>query len=427
VIEVKMRLATDRFKVRKWVGLHAPYRWIALGLWSAILSSGAVLAQTAEPSYNWIFTKGVAANGSGSTLDIRVPQGNGLLGRFACVDNQGKGTYTVLTLAAHIGQLRSGTPAQVTLTTPQGRYDFNGLVVEPATGGGIKGITFSLANNHPVWPSLAHGSYVDYQVKGYTGSRLSLASSGGKIALFAQACSGQSPAPALVTAPRPPVPATPPAGQTASGTPGSGQANAQPQQPALPFYQTKPGRSAWRNRNYPFRNRNGTQTVYTARVTNGGLALHAFCSPQRNLYLFITRSGNGYPDFEQRIRQATAKNPSFEFAFAGGPAFRLPMGISPATGPKGELIVEQTSDSNSDFISQLLSASSVSVRNPPFGASFQLRGSKKAICATLRQCGASSGICGDKSPAASGNASGRCRSRSVYVPGRGCILKKFAR
>lgn len=389
-----------------------------------------VLAQNA--GYNWVLTKGASANGDGSKLDINIPQSNAPLGRLTCVDNRGKGTYTVLTLAANTGATKSGAPAQISVTTPRGKHDFAGLVVDPATGGGIKGVTFSVANNHPIWPSLAYGPHIDYQVKGNVGSRLVLTSARGKIAMFANACgfappglpnnaaaTPQVPVTAPVTVPKAPVRAPVQPVQPVPVQPPA----VQPQVPALPFYQTSPGRSAWRNRSYRIKTNSGTEKVYTANVTNGGLALHAYCVGGQNLQFFITRSGRKYPEFLKRVRQAMATGPNFDFAFAEGKTYPVQMFLD----SEGDIATRQSVDAGSNFVEEFLRNRSLSITKAPFGASFQLRASKKAICKVVNRCGATSSFCGKKSRSPSGSASKRCRPRSVYVPGRGCILRRYAR
>lgn len=142
----------------------------------------------------------------------------------------------------------------------------------------------------------------------------------------------------------------------------------------------------------------------SAYVQSHGLELVTFCVDPRqtgNDYrvgMYIQETpGGGYPQFAERLRQGLARKPSWagtdfkviDLSFSNGKS------MSTATarpglvngqwvlGPNG-----QTLDARSDDLENLMATNSVTISAPPLVATFQLDGSRDAICDVMNACGA---------------------------------------
>ena len=204
-------------------------------------------------------------------------------------------------------------------------------------------------------------------------------------------------------------------GQGSTTSSGGGGSTTVPTAPAaptnvtaatLPTVSRGPGTSRWSNRTQRLRIAGG-QSVYTASVRVPGLEMVTYCAEDKREGGFglgvLVRKNGSYPAFSSRIRQGIAARPVFasgpnrqiEMSFSNGEivddAATRPrmtnqeLGIGPNAGVFGE---------SSTALEYFMSESEVTVGLDPFRATFQLSGSRKAICAVMNRCGASVPGCG---------------------------------
>ena len=145
-----------------------------------------------------------------------------------------------------------------------------------------------------------------------------------------------------------------------------------------------------------------------------------------NLILAET-AGNSYPQLDQRLEQAQNAGQAMQVRASGGSSFQLPF---TQYGLTGEIAVGDQFSPSSLLITSLMKDNSVTFSTGSFGATLQLRGSRKAICNVINRCGAVVQGCQPKpkkvvKPRVPKTNPGRCRARSVWVSGRGCILRKY--
>ena len=205
--------------------------------------------------------------------------------------------------------------------------------------------------------------------------------------------------------------------------------------PTLPTVSRGPSTSRWSNKTQRL-NVAGGKSVYTASVRVPGVELVTYCAKDNRdgglgLGALVRRNG-GYPAYTKRIRQGIAARPVFaegpnreiEISFSNGEVVddaaaqpRLSdqeLGVGPNAGVFGE---------GSTALEYFMSESEVTVALEPFKATFQLLGSRKAICAVMNRCGASvPGCTGGSASTVTPVTTGRCtggryfsRSKSLCV------------
>ena len=174
-------------------------------------------------------------------------------------------------------------------------------------------------------------------------------------------------------------------------------------EPQLSLLNLGPGTAPWRSGNTVLATADN-QSVYAASVQGSGLELVTYCrdwsrtgGAGHGLYAVLRERPRGqYPDFDARIRQALAKATPYQggrraqLSFSSGKTFD---GIT-----LGEQVLDgevQLGDggqavSQGLAFQEMLGANTMTILAPPFAATFQLTGSRAAICDVFKRCGATS-------------------------------------
>jgi len=171
--------------------------------------------------------------------------------------------------------------------------------------------------------------------------------------------------------------------------------------PKLQLLNLGPGTTPWQNRNTVLATA-GNQNVYAASVKGSGLELVTYCrdwnrtgGAGQGLFAVLREDRRGqYPDFEARIRQAMGNAQPYqggrriELSFSSGKTFdQITLSGEPASG---EMMVSDAGQalSQGQAFQEILGANTMTILAPPFAATFQLTGSRAAICKVFQRCGA---------------------------------------
>ncbi len=220
----------------------------------------------------------------------------------------------------------------------------------------------------------------------------------------------------------PPAPATPPHAVPRPVV-------AQP----LPTLNLGPGYESWQTGNRTLAMSNG-RSGYTASVHANGVELITFCLNYNQsggvgyaLGAIVKKSPRGqYPDYIARINQGLAAAPTYanstlkqiQMSFSNGASVTLAsanpalIGDELAVGTIGQGFAQESPD-----LENILSQQSMTIAAPPFAATFQLTGSRGAVCDVMNRCGASVPGCRGSSavtPAAASNTGGSSCSGGQY-------------
>jgi hypothetical protein len=199
--------------------------------------------------------------------------------------------------------------------------------------------------------------------------------------------------------------------------------------PKMETVQNGPGESDWTNTTMPFV-ANSSRRVYAAVVDAGGIQMTAFChsgaqGPQIVAGLRVTGTD---PGILERLREGLASAPSvtndlsrISMTFADGTTVD---GVAASTPPKDNEVTlyvdRKLLDPQDEVLEQLMAGQKVTLTAPPFSASFQLDGSRSALCSMMNKCGAKADGCG--SGESSDEDSERSCRRGQYRDRRGrCV------
>ncbi len=188
----------------------------------------------------------------------------------------------------------------------------------------------------------------------------------------------------------------------------------------LPTLNLGPGFESWQTGNRTLAMSNG-RSGYTASVHANGVELITFCLNYNQtggvgyaLGAIVKKSPRGqYPNYIERINQGLAAAPTYanstlkqiQMSFSNGANVSLAsanpalIGDELAVGMIGQGFAQESPD-----LENILSQQSMTIAAPPFAATFQLTGSRGAICEVMNRCGASVPGCRGKpaiTPAAS--------------------------
>ncbi len=364
-------------------------------------------------------------------------------------------TSTVI-LGADTGNLKNGAQVKVRFSGGGAEQEIAGEIYGVGnTNEAISGVIIRPKHDSKIWTMLLSRLAVDYTIPGYRASRLRLNGAHAKINSFVNACKsyeialgGQQPAPSnsgaitekeafdiakeigsvdgwnaflkqfptgfradlarafvkRLSGQGTPAPST--GTTTATNTSPPATTTPQVEKPTLPTVARGPSTSRWSNKTQRL-NVAGGKSVYTASVRVPGVEMVTYCAKDNRdggygLGVLVRRNG-AYPAYAQRIRQGIAARPVFaegpnreiEISFSNGevvgdaaaqPALtNQELGIGPNAGVFGE---------GSPALEYFMSENEVTVALEPFKATFQLLGSRKAICAVMNRCGASVPGCG---------------------------------
>ncbi|MEM9357625.1 MAG: hypothetical protein AAGB04_15575 [Pseudomonadota bacterium] len=395
-------------------------------------------------------------------------------------------SVSTVILGADTGKLKNGARVKVRFSGGGDEQEIQGEVFGVGnTNEAISGVIIQPKHDSKIWTMLLSRLAVDYTIPGYRANRLRLNGAHPKINSFVNACksyaaaaggqqsaSGSSGSSGAITEKeafdiakeigsidgwnaflkqfpngfradlaRAFVKRLSGQGGTSTSTAGTttkpAATGAAPKttKPTLPTVARGPSTSRWANKTQRLKIA-GNKSVYTASVRVPGVEMVTYCAEDKRdggfgLGVLLRRSGS-YPAFSQRIRQGIAARPVFgngpnrevEMSFSNGEIVddaatrpRLTnqeLSIGPNAGVFGE---------GSTALEYFMSESEVTVALEPFKATFQLTGSRKAICSVMNRCGASVPGCGDGgSTAVTPVTTSRCSGGRYFSRSKGrCV------
>jgi hypothetical protein len=205
-----------------------------------------------------------------------------------------------------------------------------------------------------------------------------------------------APTPAQVAPPPPVAPPPQPVVQTPTPPP--------PPPPAavLQPIHLGPDASPWGNGNYAMDE--GNASAFSASVRSSGLEFTTYCTANRLMHAVVGEANRGvYPQFDQRVEQGlTASREQYgtpeqriSIRFTNGNEHILPASVMGLTGEMSisSDVTRGGFRPGGTFINDMMSSKSFTISSPPFGVTFQLNNSRRAICSVLKQCGVSTSGC----------------------------------
>ena len=375
-------------------------------------------------------------------------------------------------IAADIGSSKPTDSARLRFSGGGKEYEFDGKIAIPASGEGIVGARVTIPNDHPIWPAFGGSDMMSYQIPGFAASNLKLAGGQSAIQQFNDACV------AIASPDSAPKVANSTGGgisekeafnaakdlnspeawraflkvypkgfyaevaknyldkqnSNSNATAKPAEQKPEPETPKLAYFQSAEGQTPWFN--FQLSQDEGNASSFAAGVKAAGLELVTYCTQDRQMRLRIVASGDGYPKFTERMEQGLKADSQVAFNFGEKGIRQVAMAVEGLTGDASSI---GDLGPGSATIAALMSANSLQMDAPPFGANFQLKGSRKAICSVMNKCGAKVAACqpkpkpkvvrtaprdfDDDEPRRARKPSAQCRSRSVFVEGRGCVLR----
>lgn len=201
--------------------------------------------------------------------------------------------------------------------------------------------------------------------------------------------------------------------------------------PQVPAVHNGPGASDWQNTTIPLV-ANSSRPAYTAIVDAGGVQLTTFChsgsgGPSVVPGLRVTGAD---PGVLARLTQGLAQAPAITadlsritMTFGDGTTVPGAAATSPPQNDQVTLYINRKLPTpGDDVLERLMAGSVVTISAPPFSASFQLDGSRAALCSMLDQCGASVQGCSRVSPSPT-TSSASC-GRGRYRDSRGRCVRE---
>ena len=202
-----------------------------------------------------------------------------------------------------------------------------------------------------------------------------------------------------------------------------------------------PGTASWRS--FKYKPAEGAGTSPAAAVEANGLELVAYCSADKRISTVLREKKQGvYPDFAGRIERglkAIEENgSSLPLSFDNGGSHSVPASRIGATGEVAVGNSTQGFTPGSKYVRDLMSANQVTLSAPPFAASFQLKGSRRALCTMLKSCGVKSAECAryerpqtvnvaprlQRKPRQERRRRARCPRRYVWLEGE-CVHRRY--
>lgn len=429
---------------------------IFFGAFITILTTTLAYAQ----NENLVWAFDVDASARTTTLRYHVPETDNIAVYGFC-DIAEVPNGSRLIMATDIGNLIPGSDTKVRLSGNGQEYEFPANVEVPISGEGIVGVRFDVTNNHPIWSALALMQSVLVQIPGYAGNVIPTDQAGSVFSSFIMGCSS-------IAQGKPPI------ATVATAT--SGQNNGLTEREAFglaevmnspegwsaflkvypqgflaevakgylakqivtqaptppPIQQAQPliiqrGSAPWYNFNYA--QDEGNTSSYAAGVRSGGVEFFAWCGSNRMVNFGLRGDGSVQPAFDNALRAAVDNGQPMQFTMQNGLKQNRPVEIYGLTGEVG---FPQQVSPNSPILERLMADAQFSLNANPFASTFQLTKSRVALCNVINSCGAIVAAC--QTPVAAAppvqskpkeTSRPACRSRSVYVEGRGCILKKY--
>lgn len=384
----------------------------------------------------WDFYKKTDITPPAAVLSFGVPKTDNQQFRASC-----EGSDPIITaFAADVADLREGAPVKVMFTGADGFGEEIKAQASGVQGGsGITGFVFNTRPNDPLWIAIAELDQISYSVGGKPPVSLALDGSNKQVKSFLDTCDKY----AMQEAAEDPI-------QGIEGAAGmtekegfkeakevdtidayeaflknfpngvradmarnrikrlsrKGEVDAMPTGPAptMKTVDLGPGGAAWTNYNLALQG--GAASAYAAGVNAKGMKLTTYCTPAKRLLMILQQTKPGsYPEYDARVAEGLSNPVGAGYdPGAGKMIVSFPNGaeipgaahyepgsgsisVTSPTNPSGFLPNEQE-------VQNLLTQSTVSFTAPPFKATFQLNGSKKAICEVVNRCQAVVPACG---------------------------------
>lgn len=386
----------------------------------------------------------------GAELSRQVPETDNVQVTASCGENN-PDNASAFRVVADTGGLKNGEATRLRFFGDGKEFEFEGRALVPSSEEGFQGIEVVIPYTHALWDAFNSSAAMRYQIPGYQSENLPLADGHKTISdylsrcrsLVAKGSSGSSTTAdssgakdAFASARelnteegyQAFINAYPTGFYTdlakghlkklRSGAGESQAASPPADEKPLSTYTVGTGSTPWYKTTH-----NGNPNA--AGVQAGGLELIAYCTSKREVGLAVRDFAKGqYPEFGARIRQGLQRDRNADLKFEGEGSFRAMFHASDSS----DLNMSYPVATSNGIVRSLMSGRTLHLSQPPFAAIFQLEGSRAALCEALNGCGAETPECPSQnvSPTEQSSDDGeRCSSRSVYVKGRGCILKKY--
>jgi hypothetical protein len=170
--------------------------------------------------------------------------------------------------------------------------------------------------------------------------------------------------------------------------------------PRLKTVHARPGNSSWRTTRYNGDDGGGLEPA--ASVASDGVELLLYCNRSKRIGAVVRESGRDrYPDFEARVQQGLesirrGRDKAYvPIEFSNGAQYPVSAELDDRTGELrlGYLAKGGGFRSDGGLITEMMSGAAVNVSAPPFNATLQLTGSRKAICSMSKSCGVKASGC----------------------------------
>ncbi|MCP5084154.1 MAG: SH3 domain-containing protein [Alphaproteobacteria bacterium] len=431
-----------------------------------------------DQGMKWAYAKFKDDNNKGrtaSTLTFGVPETDNVLLQGYCAEGF-KGNVSVLRLGSETGDLADSTEVKVVFSADNKSHPFDGTVISPSSEESITGARITVKNDDSLWETLQEVSDVDYQVNQFKSVSVSLADANEAVGSFLADCASYAgkfdEEPSAATVAEDP-PATPkplndkeafdsakeldtleawqaylrnfPEGFRSDlarayvkRLKGGDTAEAEPTEETVNL---GPGRASWRP--FKYKQDEGNASSPAAAVEANGLEFLAYCGANKRVSTILREKKQGvYPDFSGRVERGLkaieANGSSVPLSFDTGSNHSVPATVF---GLTGEVAIGDTAKGFSGkgrFVRDLMSANQFTVSAPPFAASFQLKGSRRALCSMLKSCDVKSADCARyeapktvnikprvrEQPPRRERRRSRCPRRYVWLEGE-CVHRRF--
>lgn len=447
-------------------GRFASAMLLAAGFGLAVFA-GAAAAQ--EQQMEWQFSESNEPENKGALtarLIYGVPETDNVQVSAVCDGRASTGAkFAAFMFAAHIDmEMQRGTPVDLRFSGGGFEHTVKGAAHLPQSEEDVSGVTLDLELDDPLWKAMQDKARLDYLVPGYRANTLDFSRGRDAIRSFHETCRAYAEAilgkggeedaaegsrarsssdaaerekeafssakelgtleawDAFLTA----YPDGFYADLARAYVKRLGDAPSKASEAAKPETKTRPamrvravhngpGTAPWENMTVPFI-ANSSRPAYAAAVDAGGVQLTAFCHAGKDGHFVVPglRVTGADPDVSERLRQGLAAAPT-----VGGELSRIDMEFSDGTVIDGVSATSLKSDEvtlyfdrklptpRDEVLEQMMAGSMVSLSAPPFSASFQLDGSRGAICSMLNRCGANIPACGGSASSSSRDESGQ--------------------
>lgn len=193
-----------------------------------------------------------------------------------------------------------------------------------------------------------------------------------------------------------------------------------------------PGTTPWRNIRIEMDE--GNSKAYAAAVKAGGLEFVAYCTEDKEVATLVRPTTTGaYPKFDQRLGDGLkalsgdAQSARIPMFFDNGNEYEVSANVMGLTGELSLMQGDDAFDPDGSIVKDIMGRYSMTISAPPFAATFQLKDSRKAMCAMLKRCGVRHSGCEPREPAEPViSERTRCQRPYVYLEGQ-CVHRADVR